>query len=370
MVRESRSRLRRAAGNLHSLLLRARDVWPVPVLAITAAALLAAAQAQPAPTLPLAKGALAQGSWTMLAPMLHSQNEAVTVVIGERIYVMGGFTTGTNGPIDRVQIYDVAKNAWSEGTPLPEPVHHHGAALVGGKIYLVGGFHEPFQTREPIDSTWVFDPATNHWDRRAPLPSRRGALVVGAIGNLVYAAGGEHRRPAGTPVPQGAPPAYEPVTDFTVYDPQADRWSQLPAMKVARDHAFVGVINGRLYVVGGRDRPKYDIVTVEEFDPGAGAWTERAPMPTGRSGGHATVLGGRLYVFGGEGNNASPVGLFNEVEAFDPAANSWTRFEPMPLPRHSLVTATLGNRIYLPGGATTRGGTDITAYVDAFEPVK
>jgi hypothetical protein len=42
----------------------------------------------------------------------------------------------------------------------------------------------------------------------------------------------------------------------------------------------------------------------------------------------------------------------------------------MPLPRHSLVTASVGNRIYLPGGATSRGGANITAYVDAFEPTK
>jgi hypothetical protein len=101
MVREFRSRLRSAAGDLHSALHRACDAWPVPLLAIAAAALLAAAQAQPAPTPSLAKG-----TWTKLAPMLHPQNEAATVVIGNRIYVMGGFTLGTDGPIDRVQIYD------------------------------------------------------------------------------------------------------------------------------------------------------------------------------------------------------------------------------------------------------------------------
>ena len=151
MARELRSRLRCAAGDLHSVLHLARNVWPAPVLAIAAAALLAAAQAQPAPS-------PAKGTWTKLAPMLHPQNEAATVVIGNRVYVMGGFTLGTDGPIDRVQVYDTAKNEWSEGTPLPDPVHHHGTALVGGKIYLVGGFHEPFPKRDPIDSTWVFDP--------------------------------------------------------------------------------------------------------------------------------------------------------------------------------------------------------------------
>jgi N-acetylneuraminic acid mutarotase len=346
---------------------RSHGTWSLSALALAAGLLTAAiaAYAQPSPS-----PALAKGTWTKLAPMLHPQNESAVAALDGRIYVMGGFGPGSDQPIDRVQVYDVAKNQWSEGTPLPDRIHHHGAVVIGGKIYMVSGFHEPFPKREPIDLTWVFDPAANRWDKRAPLPAPRGAFVVGAIGNLIYVGGGEHRRPTGAPVPQGAPPAYEPVTDLTVYDTAADRWSTLRPMKVARDHAFAGVIDGRLYVVGGRDRPKYDIVTIEEFDPGTGKWTERAPMPSGRSGGHATVLGGQLYVFGGEGNPASPLGIYNEVEAFNPATNSWTKYEPMPLPRHSLVTATVGNRIYLPGGATSRGGTNLTAETDAFEPGK
>ena len=134
-----------------------------------------------------------------------------------------------------MQVYDVVKYHWSEGTPLPQGIHHHGAVVIGGKIYVVSGFREPFAKREPIDLTWVFDPATNRWDKRASMPAPRGAFVVGAIGNLIYVAGGEHRRAPGTPVPQGAPPPYEPVTDFTVYDTAADRCSTLPSMKVAPD---------------------------------------------------------------------------------------------------------------------------------------
>ena len=40
-----------------------------------------------------------------------------------------GRALATDGPIDRVQIYDTAKNTWSEGPPLPDPVHHHGAVV-------------------------------------------------------------------------------------------------------------------------------------------------------------------------------------------------------------------------------------------------
>jgi N-acetylneuraminic acid mutarotase len=321
----------------------------------------------------LSQAPSAKGIWSKVTPLLRQQNEQTTVVLDGRIYVMGGFGLGSDQPIARAQIYDVAKDEWSLGTPLPEPVHHAGAAIVGGKIYQVGGFHNPFAMRDPIDTVWAFDPAVNKWERRAPLPSPRGAMVVAAIGDLIYAAGGEQNRPSGSPVPKGAPAPYEPMSDLAVYDPKADRWQVLVSMHYARDHAYVGSINGRLYVAGGRDRPKYDIAAVEEYDPATRAWSERAPMPTGRSGGAAAVLGGKLYVFGGEGNDASPIGIFDQVEAFDPTTNAWTKFGPMPLPRHSQTAAAVGARIYLPGGATRRGGTpgqepSITAHVDAFQP--
>ena len=313
-------------------------------------------------------GTTGPGSWFKLAPMLQKQNESATAVLGGNIYVIGGFGSNSEDPIARVQVYDAAKDSWSEGTPLPEALHHAGAAVVGGKIYLVGGFHNPFGKRDPIDHVWMYDPASKAWTARAPLPSPRGALVVAAIGDKIYAASGEQLRPAGKPVPQGAAPNTEPVADLTVYDPKTNAWQKLAPMKIARDHAYVAAVGGKLYVVGGRDRPKYDIVALEVFDPATGSWSDKAPMLTGRSGGNASVLDGKIYVFGGEGNPNNPLGIYSEVEAYDTQTDSWQKLGPMPLPRHSLAAATFGKRIVLPGGAPSRGGSQILDYVDAFQP--
>lgn len=307
-------------------------------------------------------------TWTTLASMPTPQCEGGTAVLNGRIYVMGGWKDEPQ-PYQLVQIYDIAANKWGEGVPLPEPVHHEGVAVVGGKIYVVGGFQQVFPQREPTDHVWEFDPATNKWTARAPLPSPRGALIVAAIGNLIYAAGGEHRRPPGSPPGSpGAPAAYEPVADLTVYDPQTNEWRSLPPMQVRRDHAYGAVVDGRLYVAGGRDRPKYDITALEEFDPSSNTWTERAAMPTGRSGGNGAVLGGQFYTFGGEGNKASPLGIYDEVEAYNPATDKWTQFEPMAHPRHSISAAAVGSRIYISGGVPHAGGAGVLSLVEAFQP--
>ena len=62
-----------------------------------------------------------------------------------------------------------------------------------------------------------------------------------------------------------------------------------------------------------------------------------------------------LYVFGGEGNPADPNGIFHEVEAYDPATDSWFELPPMQTGRHGIYAAVRGSVVYLPGGATVEG---------------
>ncbi len=326
--------------------------------AVTSTAMPAFAQTPAAP---------APSAWTDIAPMPQAQVEAGATLLDGKIYVMGGWNNEA-APFGEVQIYDIAANTWSVGAPLPEPIHHQGVVAVGGRIYVVGGFGKRFSERAPLDTVHIFDPKTGAWTKGAPLPSPRGAGIAAAIGTSIYYAGGERRRAPGSPPPkQGSHPVYEPVADLAVYDTVKDMWTQLPPMKVARDHAVGGALNGKLYVIGGRDRPVYDLTAIEEFDPASGAWRERAPMPNGRSGGAGTAMDGKFFVFGGEGNNAVASGIFPQAESFDPATNSWIKYADMPLPRHSQVAIAAGNRIYIPGGAVKRGGSDVTGKGDAFE---
>ena len=316
----------------------------------------------------LAQTSVAPSTWSDIAPMPQAQVEAGAALLDGRIFVMGGWAN-ESAPWAETQVYDPAGNSWSVGVPMPEAIHHHGVVAVGGKIYVIGGFGKKFSEREPLASVRIFDPATKTWTRGADMPSPRGSGVAAAIGTTIYYAGGERRRAPGSPPPkQASHPVYEPVTDLAAYDTVTNTWKTLAPMKVARDHAVGGALGGRLYVIGGRDRPVYDLTDIEEFDPATAQWTTRTPMPSGRSGGAGAALGGKFYVFGGEGNNVVPSGIFPQAEAFDPVTNAWTKFADMTLPRHSQVAVAAGGKIYIPGGAVKRGGSDITGKGDAFEP--
>jgi N-acetylneuraminic acid mutarotase len=272
---------------------------------------------------------------------LGPTQETAVVATGGKLYVLGGFDRNI-AIVDAVQVFDPVACKWSMGPALPARVHHANAAVVGGTIYVLGALGANFGARGDV---WAWNPATDTaWATKASMPagSERGSAVTGVIDDKIYVAGG---------LRNGA------VTDFSVYDPAMDMWTTgLPALPMSRDHGCGGVIGGKVYVAGGREGTIGTTrTTVYEYTPGGNAWVERAPMPTGRGGTACGVVNDRLVVVGGEGNPDAPSGVFPQVEAYDAMANTWATLEPMPTPRHGMGAAAIGNKLYVPGGATMQG---------------
>jgi hypothetical protein len=136
-------------------------------------------------------------------------------------------------------------------------------------------------------------------------------------------------------------------------------------MPTGREHLAGAAIGDVFYAVSGRLGPNRD--PLEAYDTLSARWTTLAPIPTPRSGIGAAVVDGVIYVFGGEGNPASPIGIFDEVESYHPEFDAWRSLPPMPVPRHGIGAAELDGRIYIPGGATVAGFGAVDTF-DAFEP--
>jgi N-acetylneuraminic acid mutarotase len=283
-----------------------------------------------------AGGAVTSGWQTLADVPLGPRQEHAVVALDGTIYLLGGFDDNVT-LLDSVETYDIATQTWGTAAPLDGARHHPNAAAVDGKLYLVGalvggGFNALGDVR-------IYDPGSNQWSNGASMPagSERGGSAVAVIGTDIYVAGGW----------RGGP-----VADFSRYDTVGDSWTPLPDVPTARDHLVGAAIGGVFYLVGGRLGAISSVQDrVDAFDPAVGSWQPRTPMPTPRGGAAAAALGGQLYVFGGEGNAAAPSGVFDDVESYDPAADSWQALAPMPVPRHGFGAASWGTTIYLPGGA-------------------
>ncbi|HEY7068182.1 MAG TPA: kelch repeat-containing protein [Chloroflexota bacterium] len=306
------------------------------VLSLTVAAWLGVA----------ASGSVAQGTWSEKASLLLPRSETAIAGVGGSIYVMGGYG-GERRNSDAVQVYDSRTNSWAYGPSLPMPMHHGMPAVVGDRLFFiggeVGGTGTPNDPSTFTDTVFELDRATGTWDLRAPMPLPRSAGAVGIIDGKVYVAGG---RP-----PHGH--------DFAVYDPAADTWTTLPDLPTQRNHLAAGVIDGKLYVVGGRFGGGVGsemTATVEVYDPATQTWQTGTALPEPRAGLTGTVVNGCLYAIGGEGNDADPRGIFDLNEVYNPRTDTWTRVAPPPTPIHGLNgVPIIDGALYIAGGATHRG---------------
>jgi N-acetylneuraminic acid mutarotase len=281
-------------------------------------------------------------AWQSEAPVPGGPiQETAVVAIGTSVYVMGGFN-GQMGIVDDVRVFDVTTDTWSAGLMLPRIMHHMNAAVVEDTIYVLGGMTTNFN---PIGDamSWNTSASPAQWTPLAAVPANlRGAAVTGAIGTKIYVAG-------------GLAAGFAASSAFSAYETITNTWeTTLPPLPTAVDHGCGGVIDGKLYVIGGRAGGIGTIkTTVYEYTPG-GAWVEKTPLPTGRGGAACAVHEGTIVVIGGEGNAAAASGVFPNVEQYDAATDTWLTLPPMRTPRHGTGAAVVNGVLYVPGGATTQ----------------
>jgi len=240
--------------------------------------------------------------WTTRPPLAVPRARMAVAAIGDLVYVIGGDTvTGVTAAVD---LYDSRAGDWTSLAAKPTAAANIGAAVIGGKIYVPGGYTGDEQVTGVLE---IYDPATDTWEQGEALPVPLCAYAIAAVGGRLYLFGGWD----GT---RYADSVY-------VYDPVADQWLSRAAMNVARGFAGAGVIGNKVYVVGGYDGAR-ELALCEVYDPDAEAWSSCAPMSVGRGGVSVAVVGSTLYAVGGGWESYL---AFNE--RYEPATDVWHAFE-------------------------------------------
>jgi hypothetical protein len=201
---------------------------------------------------------------------------------------------------------------WAIKTPMPTARAELATAAVGGVIYAVGGTSSTSLTLTTVEA---YDIATDTWTTKASMPTARAGLSTAAVNGIVYAMGGY--------IPDGTPDVHYP--DFAVveaYDPATDTWTTKAPMPTPRFGLSTSVVNGIIYAIGGANNLNGWVGTVEAYDPATDTWTTKASMPTPRYELSTSVVNGVIYAFAG-GYSAGH-SFFGTLEAYDPASDTWT----------------------------------------------
>ncbi len=139
---------------------------------------------------PLISTANPEGTWVELSPTPIKRTESSSALVGDKIYLLGGFTP--NGISNKVDVWDPESGTWSRIIPLPRGLHHTTASVVDGKLYVIGGFDSG--TWRSVDVNYEYDPKIHRWTAKAPMPTARGALAAGVVDGKIHLVGGAHRK--------------------------------------------------------------------------------------------------------------------------------------------------------------------------------
>jgi N-acetylneuraminic acid mutarotase len=190
-----------------------------------------------APTPPMAEAA----RWARRADLLEANSEMSVAELDGLIYVFGGYPS-TRISTTVVQVYDPATDRWETLPALPTQRNHLGMVSVGSKVYVVGGrVGAGFET-PTLDKLEVYDVATNAWSTGAPMLKPRGGVNAIVANGYLHVFGGE-----------GNPQATNGVfPDHDVYDPVRNAWIKLPDMPTPV-HGVTGaaLVNGLIHLPGG-----------------------------------------------------------------------------------------------------------------------
>ena len=121
------------------------------------------------------------GRWATGAPMPSARSEVAVAEVGGNVYVVGGF--GGETPLEFMHRPPTsgARVRLSLGRCIMQP-----AVGVDGRLFVLGGYADGWT---PVDAVSTYDPATDRWQTRAPLPTARGALAATVIDGKILCGG-------------------------------------------------------------------------------------------------------------------------------------------------------------------------------------
>jgi N-acetylneuraminic acid mutarotase len=198
-------------------------------------------------------------------------------IAGDNLYVYGGHfgeahhysDAGQSDEFRRISLKD--KNA--EWELLPGGPKLTGLAMVEfqGKLYRVGGFTAKNKESEDQslwsqDSFASFDPTTGKWTDLPALPAGRSSHDAAIIDGKLYVVGGWNM--------EGADKTNWHTTALVCDLTQPElKWTELPTPPFQRRAVSLAAWKGKLYVMGGMEESGGTTTEVAVYDPTSLAWS-------------------------------------------------------------------------------------------------
>lgn len=272
------------------------------------------------------------------------------------VYVYGGHT-GQSHAHSRENIFkrfvrlNLEDGAGWEELPMQTPVQSPALVAHGEYLYRIGGMTALNAPDEEDDLHSIaefarFDPQAQEWTEMPALPRPRSSHDAVVIGDKLYVVGGWEL---------GGPGHGEWCETALVYDLAGDgaeepQWQELPAPEFRRRALAAAEWNRKLVAIGGMTDEREVSQRVDLFDPAAQEWSQGPDLPASDMHGFgisACNVNGSLYVSGASG----------VVYRLSDDGDAWEEVAELEMARffHRLVPAPTGDLLAIAGAAHGHG---------------
>ncbi|XP_047404048.1 kelch domain-containing protein 7B [Sciurus carolinensis] len=177
-----------------------------------------------------------------------------------------------------LHVFNPQENIWRPLTQVPEeaPLRGCGLCTMHNYLFLAGGIRGSGAKAVCSKEVFCYNPLTNIWSQVRPMQQARAQLKLVALDGLLYAIGGEC------------------LYSMERYDPRTDAWTlraPLPAGTFPVAHEAVAC-RGDIYVTGG-----HLFYRLLRYSPVKDSWDECPYSASHRRSSDMVALGGFLYRF-------------------------------------------------------------------------
>jgi kelch-like protein 10 len=250
------------------------------------------------------------------AEMTGSRTHHGTAVIGFNIYVVGG--TDGRRCLNSCRCFNAVSKTWREVSPMHVRRCYVSTAVLGGLVYAIGGY----DARHRQNTAERYDHQKNQWTTIAPMNMRRSDASATTLNGKIYVTGGFNGQVW--------------LNSAEVYNPELNQWTLIPEMSFKRSGVSCIAYHGHVYAIGGLDGESR-MRSGERYNPTTKTWTKIPDMHKQRSNFDIEVIDDMIFVVGGfDGSSA-----ISNVECYDEKSNEWVEVTDMNMSRSGLSTCVI-----------------------------
>jgi len=212
------------------------------------------------------------------------------------------------------------------------PHQNGGVVADGGNLYVWTGYSSGGRT-SVLES---YDPATNLWINKSSVSGARNGIGEFVLNGSIYSVGGE-KSPSGS------------FTNTVYrYNIAGNSWQTLNPFPTNIWDPLSVVCGDTAYMIGGRHGYGVTYDHVYAYNATNDSWVSKANMPYSVYQASTVCYDNKIWVFGGDHKTSESSNLYtNKVQIYDPALNTWSYGNDMPVTFNISQAVTYGQSAWI-----------------------